>query len=56
MSIVPGEGGALGLSGRVVRAEAYCMAEDEDAFGIGICVVEIPEQDREALRRILAGL
>jgi len=56
MSIVPGKGGAIGVSGRVVRAEAYCMAEDEAAFGIGICVVEISEQDREALRRILAGL
>jgi hypothetical protein len=56
MSIVPGPSGAIGVSGRVVRAEAYCMAEDDTAFGIGICLVEISDQDREALKGILAGL
>jgi hypothetical protein len=56
MSIVPGDGGAIGVSGRVVRAEAYGMAEGDTAFGIGICVVEISDQDREALSEILAGL
>ena len=56
MSIVPGESGAIGVSGQVVRAEAYCMSEDDSAFGIGICVVEISDQDRGALREILAGL
>jgi hypothetical protein len=56
MSIVPGKTGAIGVSGRVVQAEAYCMAEDDTAFGIGICFVEISDQDREALREILDGL
>jgi hypothetical protein len=56
MSIVPGESGAIGVSGQVVRAEAYCMAEDDTAFGIGICIVEISDQDRETLREILSGL
>ena len=56
MSIVPGESGAIGVSGRVVRAEAYCMAEDDSAFGIGICLVEISDQDRGALREILGRL
>lgn len=54
MSIVPGKNPAIGISGKVVRAEAYCMAEDDSAFGIGVCVVEISEQDREILREILA--
>jgi hypothetical protein len=56
MSIVPGKSGAIGVSGRVVRAEAYCMAQDDTAFGIGICLVEISDQDREALSEILARL
>ena len=56
MSIVTRKSAAIGVSGRVVRAEAYCMAEDDTAFGIGICFVEIPDHDREALREILAGL
>lgn len=56
MSLLPATGGAIGVSGRVVRAEAYCMAEDDTAFGIGICVVEISDQDREVLKGILSGL
>lgn len=56
MSIVAGKNSAIGVSGRVVRAEAYCIAEDDTAFGIGVCLVEISQEDREILKGILAGL
>jgi hypothetical protein len=56
MSILPGRPPAIGVSGKVVWADAYCMAEDDSAFGIGICLVEIPHQDRATLRKILTDL
>lgn len=56
MSVVTGMGAVIGMSGRVVRAEAYCMAEDDTAFGIGICSVEITDKDRDVLKEVLAGL
>ena len=56
MSVLPGKHQAIGVSGKVVWADAYCMAEDNSAFGIGICLVEISDQDRATLRKILTDL
>jgi PilZ domain len=56
MSVLPGKHQAIGVSGKVVRADAYCMAEDNSAFGMGICLVEISDQDRATLREILTAL
>lgn len=55
MSILPGKHHAIGVSGKVVWADAYCMDEDNTAFGVGICLVELTDEDREALRTLIAG-
>ncbi len=56
MSILPGKHHAIGVSGRVVWADAYCMDEDNTAFGVGVCLVELTDEDREALRSLIAGV
>jgi hypothetical protein len=55
MSILPGKQHAIGVSGKVVWADAYCMDEENTAFGVGICLVELTDEDREALRALMAG-
>ncbi len=55
MSILPGKHHAIGVSGKVVWADAYCMDEDNTAFGVGMCLVELTDEDREALRSLIAG-
>jgi hypothetical protein len=55
MSILPGKHHAIGVSGKVVWADAYCMDEDNTAFGVGICLVELTDEDRESLRTLIAG-
>lgn len=55
MSILPGKQHAIGVSGKVVCADAYCMDEENAAFGVGICLVELTNEDREALRTLMAG-
>jgi hypothetical protein len=56
MSIVPGKHKAIGVTGKVVWADAYCMTEDKSAYGIGICLIQIKDQDRETLREMLEGV
>jgi hypothetical protein len=55
MSILPGKHHAIGVSGKVVWADAYCMDEENTAFGVGICLVELTDEDRQALRTLIAG-
>jgi len=55
MSILPGKHHAIGVSGKVVWADAYCMDEQNTAFGVGVCLVELTDEDREALRALIAG-
>jgi len=53
MSILPGKHHAIGVSGKIVWADAYCMDEDKAAFGVGICLVELTDEDRETLRALV---
>jgi hypothetical protein len=55
MSILPGKHHAVGVNGKVVWADAYCMDEENTAFGVGICLVELTSEDREVLRSLIAG-
>jgi hypothetical protein len=54
MSILPPDHKAIGVTGKVVWSDAYCMDENDGVFGIGLCLVEISDQDRKALSDILA--
>jgi hypothetical protein len=56
MSILSAEGEAIGFLGKVVWADAYCMGEDDTAFGMGVCLVELSEEAREHLDKFLSKL
>ena len=53
MSILPPDHKAIGVTGKVVWSDAYCMDENDGVFGIGLCLVEISDEDRKALSDIL---
>jgi hypothetical protein len=46
MSILPPDRQAIGLTGKVVWADLYGLDKDENAFGMGVCLVEIADRDR----------
>jgi len=54
MSILPGKHHAIGVSGKVVWADAYCMDGENTAFGVGTCLVEVIDEDREVLSALVA--
>jgi hypothetical protein len=54
MSILPPDREAIGVTGKVVWSDAYCMDEDDSVFGIGVCLIEISDEDRKTLGEILA--
>ena len=50
MAIIPPNRQAIGLTGKVVWADMYGIDEEENAFGMGICLVEIAEEDQKFLQ------
>ena len=53
ISIMPPHHEAIGVRGKVVWSDAYCMDEDDSVFGIGVCLVEISSEDRRQLSDLL---
>jgi len=47
MAILPPNRRAIGLTGKVVWADLYGLDQDENAFGMGVCLVEIADRDRQ---------
>jgi hypothetical protein len=47
MAIIPPHRHAIGLTGKVVWADLYGLDKDENAFGMGVCLVEIADKDRK---------
>jgi hypothetical protein len=56
MSILPPKGKAIGFLGKIIWADAYCIDEDNTAFGMGVCLIEISEEARKYLDELLSGL
>lgn len=50
MAIIPPNRQAIGLTGKVVWADMYGIDQDENAFGMGVCLVEIAKEDKEFLQ------
>jgi Tfp pilus assembly protein PilZ len=50
MAIIPPNRQAIGLTGKVVWADMYGIDEEENAFGMGVCLVQIAEEDQEFLK------
>ncbi len=54
MAIIPPNRQAIGLTGKVVWADMYGIDEEENAFGMGVCLVQIAEEDQEFLQSAVA--
>jgi hypothetical protein len=54
MALLPPDHQAIGLTGKVVWADLYGLDKDENAFGMGVCLVEIADKDRRAFERALS--
>ena len=50
MAIIPPDREAIGLTGKVVWADMYGIDEEENAFGMGICLVQIAKEDQRFLQ------
>ena len=53
ISIMPPRHGAIGVTGKIVWSDAYCMDADDSVFGIGVCLVEISPEDRRKLSDLI---
>ncbi|MBW2000448.1 MAG: PilZ domain-containing protein [Deltaproteobacteria bacterium] len=54
ISIMPPDREAIGAVGKVVWSELYGMGENDSTFGIGICLIEITEEDREVIEALIS--
>jgi len=50
MAILPPDREAIGLIGKVVWADLYGIDEEENAFGMGICLVQIAKEHQAFLQ------
>jgi hypothetical protein len=46
MAILPPHRQAIGLTGKIVWADLYGLDKEKNAFGMGVCLVEITDRDR----------
>lgn len=53
MSILPPNHDAIEVLGKVIRSEFYGMGEDKTTFGMGVCLVEIPEEEKNTLNLLI---
>jgi hypothetical protein len=54
MAIIPLNRQAIGLTGKVVWADMYGIDEDENAFGMGVCLVEITKEGQKFLQNAVS--
>ena len=55
MSILPPNHAAIEVLGKVVRSEFYGMSEDNSTFGMGVCLVEISDEEKDALKSLITS-
>jgi len=55
MAIIPPNRQAIGLTGKVVWADMYGIDHEENAFGMGVCLVEINEEDQKFLESAVSS-
>jgi hypothetical protein len=56
ISIEPIDDQAIVISGKVVWADVYGIADKNNTYGMGICFVEISEKDRNHYNELVAVL
>jgi len=47
IAILPPDRQAIGVSGKVIWSDLYAIDQDDTAVGLGLCFVEISDEDRK---------
>jgi len=55
ISISPPDHPPIGINGKVVWADLYGIEGEDTTVGMGVCFVEISEEDRQFLRDVVAA-
>jgi hypothetical protein len=53
MGIMPPDHPMIEFTGRVVWSDLYCMGEEDTTYGVGLCLVEVSEEDRHFFQDVL---
>ena len=53
ISIKPPHHQAIGVTGKIVWSDLYGI-DDKKTYGVGVCLVKIPETDRHLLKEVIA--
>lgn len=55
MSVSPQNFPALAITGKVIWSDLYGIGDDNAAYGMGICLVKISDEDRQHLNDIVSA-
>lgn len=55
ISISPPNHPAVGVTGKVIWSDLYGIEDDETTVGMGVCFVEISEEDRSFLSEVVSA-
>ena len=50
MAISPPNHDAIGVTGKVIWSDFYALENNETAVGMGVCLVEISDKDRDSFK------
>lgn len=53
ISVFPPNSGGIAFTGEVVWSDFYGLDADNKVFGIGVCMVEVAEEDQKMIERLL---
>jgi Tfp pilus assembly protein PilZ len=55
ISISPPNHSAVGISGKVIWSDLYGIEDDDTTVGMGVCFVEISDEDRNYLEEVVTA-
>jgi hypothetical protein len=55
IGVIPPDHPMIGLSGKVVWSDMCAIGDGDEAYGMGVCFVEISDEDRKLLGGVLSG-
>ena len=56
ITIAPHDHPIIQISGAIVWSDLYAMDDDKTTIGMGVCFVEISDEDRLAIEKLISSL
>lgn len=53
MGVMPPGHAMIEFTGKVIWSNLYCVGEEDTTYGVGLCFVEISEDDRHFFQEVL---